>query len=207
MKDAKGGHRIYVGNIPASMSKQEIIKTFEEFGKITEIDIKYNRNTNGSNYAFIEYETYRSAEKTIEKRNGQKLKGYMLKVEHSIYKKNKEGDLISPGKEGMSKGFITNLRLPKNRSHYRVVVKNLPKRKIKLNYVKAFLMKAGKVIYTQLGDEITIAEYDSREGMLRAINTLDRTLYNSSRKVYVRVIKDLPFDDLYVDDSIAQVFG
>ncbi|GAB66473.1 alternative splicing factor ASF-1 [Plasmodium cynomolgi strain B] len=174
MKAGKSGHRVYVGNIPGSMSKQDIIKTFEEYGKITEIDIKYNRNTNGTNYAFIEYENYRSAEKTIEKKNGQKLKGYMLKVEYSIDKKNKEGgDLLGAGREGISKGFMTNLRLPKNRSHYRVV------------------------------DEITIAEYDSREGMVRAVKTLDRTLYNARRKVYVRVIKDLPYDDSDVDDSIA----
>ncbi|CAG9476797.1 alternative splicing factor ASF-1, putative [Plasmodium vivax] len=203
MKAGKSGHRIYVGNIPGSMSKQEIIKAFEEFGKITEIDIKYNRNTNGTNYAFIEYESYKSAEKTIENKNGQKLKGYMLKVEYSIDKKNKEGgDLIAlGGREAVSKGLLTNVRLPKNRSHYRVVVKNFPRKKIKLDGIKTFLMKAGKVIYTQLEDEITIAEYDCREGMLRAVNTLDRTMFNSTRKVYVRVLKDLPYDDSDADDS------
>ncbi|KJP87639.1 hypothetical protein AK88_02667 [Plasmodium fragile] len=197
MKAGKSGHRVYVGNIPGSMNKQQIINEFEQFGRIKEIEIKYNRNNNGTNYAFIEYEDYQSAEKTVETKNGQNINGYILKVEYSVDKKKREGDfIIGTGRQGMSQGFIMNLRLPKNRSHYRVVVKNFPKKKIQMGYVTTFLMKAGKVIYTQLNGEVTIAEYDCKEGMLRAVNTLDRTLYNPSRKLYVRVIKDLPCDDL-----------
>ncbi|GAW80966.1 alternative splicing factor ASF-1 [Plasmodium gonderi] len=190
MKIRKKGNRIYVGNIPGSMSKEEIKKTFEEQGKIKEIDIKYNRNSNGTNYAFIEYEDYQSAEKTILKRNGQRLKGYMLKVEYSIDKNNKDGELGTD---------VNGIRTLKNRSKYRVVVKNFPK-KIHLGSVKTFLTKAGKVIYTHFENGITIAEFENKEGMLRAVNTLDRIAYNSRRKVYVRVIKDLPFDDSDADD-------
>lgn len=204
MKAEKSGYRVYVGNIPGSTTKEEIIKAFQEFGKITGIDIKYNRNANGTNYAFIEYENYDSAKKTVQKKNGQNFMGNMLKVEYTNDKKNNEGNIIPVGKEKL-KGFMRNLRLPRNRSNYRVVVKNFPKRKIQLDYVKKFLMKAGKVIHTQLEDEITIAEYDTKEGMLRAVNTLDRTLYNNRSKVYVRVIKDFPHDDSEVEDSIKQL--
>ncbi|SBT77078.1 alternative splicing factor ASF-1, putative [Plasmodium ovale] len=148
MRKAVGGNRLYVGNIPGSATKQEIIKMFEEFGKITDIDIKYNRNSNGTNYAFIEYRNPKSAEKTIMKKNGKKYKGYILKVEYSIDKKNKESTHNSD--------FYY-------RSHHCVIVKNFPR-----------------------------MEYEDKESVLKAVATLDRTLYNPHVQMYVRVIEDMP---------------
>ncbi|CRH00066.1 alternative splicing factor ASF-1, putative [Plasmodium relictum] len=187
MKKVSNGSRLYVGNIPGSATKQEIIKIFEEHGKISDIDIKYNRNSNGTNYAFIEYENPKSAEKTILKRNGKKFKGYMLKVEYSIEKKNKEANDF-------------------NRSQYRVVVKNLPK-VLKWKSIKEFLSKAGKLIYTHAENGITIAEYEDKESMLKAVNTLDRIIYNSKKKMYVRVLKDIPYDESDIDDNIEYNFS
>ncbi|CDO65001.1 alternative splicing factor ASF-1, putative [Plasmodium reichenowi] len=166
------GNRLYVGNIPGSATRQELIKIFEEYGKISDIDIKYNRNSNGTNYAFIEYENPKSAEKTIQKRNGKKFKGYMLKVEYSIEKKNRDLNDIY-------------------RSEYRVVVKHFPRF---FKNIKEFLSRAGKVLYIHKDNGLIIAEYEDKESMIKAISTLDRTIYNSKRKVYVRVFKDIPYD-------------
>ncbi|SCP04525.1 alternative splicing factor ASF-1, putative [Plasmodium ovale] len=176
MRKAVGGNRLYVGNIPGSATKQEIIKMFEEFGKITDIDIKYNRNSNGTNYAFIEYRNPKSAEKTIMKKNGKKYKGYILKVEYSIDKKNKESTHNSD--------FYY-------RSHHGVIVKNFP-RMVRCKSVSEFLSKAGRVLYTHFENGVTFAEYEDKESVLKAVATLDRTLYNPHVQMYVRVIEDMP---------------
>ncbi|SBT35192.1 alternative splicing factor ASF-1, putative (ASF1) [Plasmodium ovale wallikeri] len=63
---------------------------------------------------------------------------------------------------------------------------------VKCKSVSEFLSKAGRVLYTHFENGVTFAEYEDKESVLKAVATLDRTLYNPHVQMYVRVIEDMP---------------
>jgi len=78
---------LYIKNIPITAKEEEIIKTFEQFGKINSIKIekeiiekKENNQTktitSNKGYGYISFETAESAKKAIETLNGKYLPGY-----------------------------------------------------------------------------------------------------------------------------------
>ena len=78
--------RLYVGNLPGNTRNADVEDLFEKYGRITECDLKHPRNGEGLAFAFIQYEDPRDAEDAIRGRDGYRLAGQRLKVQHPIPK-------------------------------------------------------------------------------------------------------------------------
>ncbi|MBN1432120.1 MAG: RNA-binding protein [Methanomicrobiaceae archaeon] len=69
-------HKIYLGNLDHSLTKEEITDIFSEFGNIQSVKLRA-----GDGFGFIKYKTLEGAQKAIDAMNGKELHGRTLKVE------------------------------------------------------------------------------------------------------------------------------
>lgn len=74
MPSSSKNAQVYIGNLPKSITKEEINRMFKSYGTIKEISIK-NR------FAFVDYADSYEAEKAIKKMNGYSNDGEKLTVE------------------------------------------------------------------------------------------------------------------------------
>lgn len=75
--------RLYVGNLPWTVSHQELKQYFSKFGHVNSAAVVFDRNTGLSrNYGFVVYSN-RSGLETALKEDSHKLEGHTLKVEPS----------------------------------------------------------------------------------------------------------------------------
>lgn len=54
--------RIYIGNLPSDVRKEEVEKLFDKYGPIRALDVKLSRDGRGPAYAFLEYQDPRDAD-------------------------------------------------------------------------------------------------------------------------------------------------
>merc|ERR1712212_1084597 len=78
--------RIYIGNLPANVRNADVEDLFEKYGRITECDLKLPRNGDGPAFAFVQYEDPRDAADAIRGRDGYRIAGQKLKVQHPLPK-------------------------------------------------------------------------------------------------------------------------
>jgi len=72
--------KLYVGNIPTSVSESELREVFEGFGEIESLNLITDRDTGMSRgFGFVEMPDS-AAEKAMQDLNGQDLKGRPLTV-------------------------------------------------------------------------------------------------------------------------------
>lgn len=84
--------RLYVGNLPFSVSEQELEELFARSGNVVSAGIVTDRETGRSRgFAFIEMETRESAESAIEALNGMQIEGRTLTVNEARPKENRGG--------------------------------------------------------------------------------------------------------------------
>lgn len=69
-------HKIYLGNLAHSLTEEDIVHIFSEFGEIQSVEIK-----TGDGFGFIRYGTLEGAQRAINAMNGKELHGRTLKVE------------------------------------------------------------------------------------------------------------------------------
>ncbi len=69
-------HKIYLGNLDHSLTEEEIVGIFSEFGKIRSVKIRA-----GDGFGFIRYKTLEGAQRAIDSMNGKEVNGRTLKVE------------------------------------------------------------------------------------------------------------------------------
>jgi len=75
------GSKVYVGNLPWSVTKEKLDELFSPFGEITEATVisdKYSGRSKG--FGFVTFADEESAKKAIEKMNGKEIDGRALKV-------------------------------------------------------------------------------------------------------------------------------
>ena len=73
--------RLFVGNIPYSMSEDELREVFEECGNITSCKLIIDRDTGRSKgFGFVEFESKEEAESAVEKFNNADVNGKTLVV-------------------------------------------------------------------------------------------------------------------------------
>ena len=73
--------RLYVGNVPFSVSEQELEELFSRSGQVVSADIVTDRETGRSRgFAFVEMETSEAANAAIESLNGFEMDGRSLTV-------------------------------------------------------------------------------------------------------------------------------
>ena len=72
---------IYVGNLPADITKTDLKNAFKVYGRVTSVKIKKDLFTKkAKGYAFIVMLSADEAESAIKGLNGTELKGQILKV-------------------------------------------------------------------------------------------------------------------------------
>jgi len=72
---------IYVGNLPYSITEEDLKQAFEAFGKVTSVNIikdKYSGRSRG--FAFVEMPAESEAQSAIDGLNGKELKGRELNI-------------------------------------------------------------------------------------------------------------------------------
>ncbi len=75
------GNKIYVGNLPFSMTLEDLKKEFEKFGEIEEAIVIANKFTGRSKgFGFVTFKDEASAEKAIKEMDGKEVGGRQLKV-------------------------------------------------------------------------------------------------------------------------------
>ena len=73
--------RLYIGNLPYSLSEEELEAAFAEVGSVVSAAIIFDRETGRSKgFGFVEMDTEELAAKAIERWNGQELSGRSLTV-------------------------------------------------------------------------------------------------------------------------------
>jgi len=86
---------LYVGNVSFDANESELRTMFEEFGEITRLDWKTDRDTGKfSGFGYLAYNTNEAAEKCAQALNGKMVSGRPLRVEPSS---GKAGPKAGPG--------------------------------------------------------------------------------------------------------------
>ncbi|MGE0882787.1 MAG: RNA recognition motif domain-containing protein [Blastocatellales bacterium] len=73
--------RLYVGNLPFSVTEQDLEEIFAQVGTVESTNIVTDRDTGRSRgFAFVEMETQEAADSAIQNFNGRELDGRALTV-------------------------------------------------------------------------------------------------------------------------------
>jgi RNA recognition motif-containing protein len=73
--------KLFVGNLPFSITKEKLKEIFEQFGEITSLNLITDRDTGKSRgFAFVEFADKDSGNKAIKEYNGTTLDGRSIVV-------------------------------------------------------------------------------------------------------------------------------
>ncbi len=85
--------RLYVGNLPEDLTRQELEAVFADSGNTLSIKIITDRKTNKCRgFGFVTVKSEEEADEVIEKFNGFQLKDATLKIERAQPRAKEEGD-------------------------------------------------------------------------------------------------------------------
>jgi len=73
------GKELFIGNLGAEISSQDIEAVFEKYGRVVKCDVKSKGE--GSTFCFVEYEDERDAEEALKAENGQDMQGTAMVVQ------------------------------------------------------------------------------------------------------------------------------
>jgi len=75
------GRKLYVGNLPYSVTQQSLEETFSQCGTVDSVKVITDRDTGQSKgFAFVEMSRDGEAQKAIQELNGTSLDGREIKV-------------------------------------------------------------------------------------------------------------------------------
>jgi len=84
---------IYIGNIPYSMTAEEIKELFLTYGNVINVRVITDKKSGRSKgYAFVEMDNEKDAENAIQALNETQVKGRNIKV-NSAHRKTTEGEV------------------------------------------------------------------------------------------------------------------
>ncbi|RJR26535.1 RNA-binding protein [candidate division WWE3 bacterium] len=73
--------KLYVGNIPYSMTDQSLMDMFSAYGNVVSASVIFDRNTRRSKgFGFVELENDAEASKAIEELNNKEIEGRTIVV-------------------------------------------------------------------------------------------------------------------------------
>jgi cold-inducible RNA-binding protein len=82
--------RLYVGNLPFSVTEQDLEELFGRSGQVESANIVMDRDTGRSRgFAFVEMDTRESADAAIQALNGYEIEGRSLTVNEARPKENR----------------------------------------------------------------------------------------------------------------------
>ncbi|KAG4093116.1 RNA-binding domain-containing protein [Neocallimastix lanati (nom. inval.)] len=95
--DTKNETRLYIGNFPQTITEYSLIKLFQKYGKIKNIEYLWHKfgpkRGEPRGYCFLEYEKPESAKKAIEVMNKKELLGRILTVSYIDESKKEKKEL------------------------------------------------------------------------------------------------------------------
>jgi len=96
--------RLYVGNLPWSVTEDELRERFEEYGELVSARIITDRETSKSKgFAFVEYQDEASARHALESENGAEMGGRTLRVDEAVSRDQTRRDGPRGGGNGHNK--------------------------------------------------------------------------------------------------------
>merc|ERR1719203_513451 len=72
--------RAYVGNLPFGTAEEELLKLFEPFGNVVQVDIMVDSDGRSRGFAFVGMEILAEGKAAVEQLNGYPLSGRQLQV-------------------------------------------------------------------------------------------------------------------------------
>jgi RNA recognition motif-containing protein len=86
------GNRLFVGNLPFSLSEDQLLDLFTQAGTVMEAKIVYDRETGRSRgFGFVEMASDEDAQSAIEKFDGHDAEGRPLKVNEARPREDRGG--------------------------------------------------------------------------------------------------------------------
>ncbi|XP_072952143.1 33 kDa ribonucleoprotein, chloroplastic [Typha angustifolia] len=103
----KESGRLYVGNLPFSMTPAQLAEIFGEAGTVDTVEVIYDRVTDRSRgFAFVTMATVEEASEAIRMLDGSQLGGRAVKVNFPEVPRGGEREVMSPKARGGTRGFI-----------------------------------------------------------------------------------------------------
>ena len=85
--------KIYVGNLAYGVTKDDLKKTFSEYGSVSEAILIEDRDTGRSKgFGFVEMENSSEADKAIKELDGKAIQGRNIKVNEARPKARRSKD-------------------------------------------------------------------------------------------------------------------
>ncbi len=83
---------LYVGNLPYSVTEDELRRLFGEVGEVQTVNIIIDRDTNRpKGFAFVQMANQQDGQSAIDKLNGHSLNGRPMKVNEARPKEQRSG--------------------------------------------------------------------------------------------------------------------
>ncbi|XVF76071.1 hypothetical protein PTKIN_Ptkin13bG0236700 [Pterospermum kingtungense] len=99
--------RLYVGNLPYSMTSSELSEIFSEAGRVATVEIVYNRVTERSRgFAFVTMGSVEEAKEAIRLFEGSLIGGRTVKVNFPEVPKGGEREIMRPKIRRVYKSFV-----------------------------------------------------------------------------------------------------
>ncbi|KAJ9181286.1 hypothetical protein P3X46_009429 [Hevea brasiliensis] len=99
--------RLYVGNLPYSMTSSQLTEVFQEAGRIVNVEIIYDRVTDRSRgFGFVTMASGEEAKEAIRMFNGSQIGGRTVRVNFPEVPKGGEREVMAPRIRSAYKGFI-----------------------------------------------------------------------------------------------------
>lgn len=99
------GKKLYVGNLPYSISDSQLQEEFSRFGAVSSAKIITDRETGRSKgFGFVEMEDDNAANQAIEGMNGQSMGGRNINVSEARPPAPREGGGGGGGRRGFGRG-------------------------------------------------------------------------------------------------------
>ncbi len=84
--------KLYVGNLPFSATKDQLVELFSQFGEVTDSVVISDRATGRSRgFGFVELASEEAAKEAVAKMDGFEMDGRQLKVNEARPKSDNQG--------------------------------------------------------------------------------------------------------------------
>ncbi|KAH0727989.1 hypothetical protein KY284_003854 [Solanum tuberosum] len=165
--------RLYVGNLPFSMTPSQLSEIFAEAGKVANVEIVYDRVTDRSRgFAFVTMGSVEEAEEAVRLFDGSQVGGRTVKVNFPEVPRGGEREVMSAKIRSTYQGFVD--------SPHKLYVANLSWNLTSQGLKDAFADQPGflsaKVIYDRASGRsrgFGFITFSSAEAMNNALDTMN----------------------------------
>ncbi|XP_057506651.1 33 kDa ribonucleoprotein, chloroplastic-like [Actinidia eriantha] len=165
--------RLYVGNLPYSMTSSELTEVFGEAGRVVSVEIVYDRVTDRSRgFAFVTMGSVEEAKEAIRMFEGSQVGGRTVKVNFPEVPKGGEREMMSSRIRSSNQGFVD--------SPHKLYAGNLSWRLTSEDLREVFAdqpdLLSAKVIYDRDSGRsrgFGFLTFSSAEGMESALNSMN----------------------------------